>query len=87
MKITLEVKGATNGLILTDEEGRSSVYKFERDGGSLENAQEVVHFLYDMMDTLDIIPSRYSRERVQVKVVHGDKYECNGEGCSICSDE
>jgi len=52
------------------------VYSFDED-----KPEEIVHMLYDIMEHMGYLPSRYVKKRVVVCVGHGDKYECNDDKC------
>lgn len=52
--------------------------------GEEEGVAGLVDLLQMVMEELHL-GSRYAAERIQIKIVHGDKYEC--QGCGICRPE
>ena len=58
-------------------------YKFDSEEG---DAGGLVELLYDILEEIGDGGSRYSEKRVQIRLVHGDKYECKS-GCAICAPE
>jgi hypothetical protein len=82
MKVT--VTPIINGAYVEydDEENIDKIaYRFSEN----ESLEDATAFLYDIIDFLGLIGSRYSKERIHFDIVHGDKYECSG--CDICSKE
>ena len=75
-KITFVANGA---LLKLQDEPRPEVFKFEdEDPGGL------VDMLQALVDYSGYLGSRYSRQRIQVRIIHGDKYECNDKKCGLC---
>ena len=58
-------------------------YKFDSDEGDIDG---LIDLLYDIIEDMGESGSRHSEKRVQVRLVHGDKYECKS-GCAICAPE
>ena len=79
MKIVIET--TSNGSVVKYPENKVS-YKFEEN--DLEGIQEM---LYDILEEVSLCTSRYDKERIQIKIVHGDKYECKDKNCKICKGE
>ena len=83
MKVT--VTPTRNGVYVEYDDGENvdrMSYKFDQEENDLEDA---LAFLCDLTDFVGLMGSRYSKVRLVYKIVHGDKYEC--EGCEICNEE
>jgi hypothetical protein len=50
-----------------------------------ETLDGAITFLCDITDAFGLIGSRYDKQRIRFKIVHGDKYEC--DGCEICDED
>jgi hypothetical protein len=42
--------------------------------------------LYGLLDEIET-SSRYDKQRVRIKIEHGDKYECKEKNCKICKGD
>jgi hypothetical protein len=60
---------------------------YKHDGDDMSG---LVSMLYDMLDEMGWVGSRHDRERVQVRVIHGDKFahtdDDKTEDCHICKE-
>jgi len=83
-----EITTAENGLIfksIDDEDDSYTplVYQ-EVTVGSMSDA--FIEMLYDIVEVYGPVTSRYSRERISIQKIHGDKYECSEIDCDICNN-
>lgn len=89
MKIT--IVPARNGATVTvDHEDEDStpirdVFAFDSEDEHI-GLDGLVHMLYQIADELGSQGSKYSKERVEVRLVHGEDYECP-LGCNICKED
>ena len=65
-----------------DDEETIDRLAYTFDEGNLYGA---IEFLCDVTDAMELTGSRYDKQRIWFKIVHGDKYEC--DGCDTCSQE
>jgi hypothetical protein len=82
MKVT--VTPTRNGAYVEYDDGENvdrASYTFDKDE-SLEGAQEC---FYDIAEWIGLVGGRYDRNRLSIRIIHGDKHECSG--CKICSQE
>ena len=78
--LMMVLKRAANGAMLSGN-GEREVFEYdEEDMGGL------VELLYAVGEQLAPATSRYSKERISVTIVHGDKYECEDRKCGICKE-
>ena len=80
----IKIERATNGAVIYyndgDDSESPSIYKFDE-----EDLDGLILLLYDVRDSMSS-PSRYSKRRILVSIVHGDKYECKEKDCKICKE-
>ena len=90
MKLT--IKPAINGALVYTEYDASEIdfgeasretMVYEFDENNLDSLQSM---LYDLISTMDS-SGRYSKQRIKISIVHGDKYECSEADCEICEEE
>ena len=74
------IKIANNGCMLKTFEG-NQIYKFDE-----EHPEDIVNMFYDLRDSL-IDSSKYSKRRIEIKIVHGNKFECKDKECEICNED
>jgi hypothetical protein len=59
-------------------------YQFETDiGDNLDGLREM---LYEIIERLGFVGDRYDKERISIKIEHGDKFMCEDKQCTICGD-
>ena len=75
----LKIKRVGNGAVLEDEDGGVEVYEYDE-----MNMGRLIDLLFEVSEIIAPTSSRYSRERVSVRLVHGDKYECPEKECELC---
>ena len=75
----IKIKSVANGAVADDGE-QSQAYIF-----GAEDLDGLRDMLFDIKDTF-YTGSRYDRERIQVSIVHGDKYECKDAKCEVCTN-
>ena len=74
----MKIDIADNGYIL-DDGVSTTVYKCD-----IDSIRELLYnIVYGLKDTSD----RYAKERIEIRIVHGDKYECKDKDCPICNAE
>ena len=79
--MTITIKTLANGATVNIPGESGTVYKFQD-----EEMGGLAEMLYDIADAIEP-GSRYSKERVRVKIVHGDKYECpDRKSCAVCQE-
>lgn len=59
------------------------IFKFSADDGDLNGA---VDLFFCLRDIFADPRSRYAKQRLEIKLVHGDKYECEDKNCEICKE-
>jgi len=87
-KLTIEL--AENGAIVTIQghydfaEGKKStaVYKFDDD-----DKQGLIDLLYEVDHFCVVDEGKYSKERAEIQLIHGEKYICKDVSCEICAKE
>lgn len=86
MKIVIE--STDNGAIIRTSKDMWSdfnrIFGYVFDEYEKDGLKDLLYDIRQMMDTLD---SRYSKQRIQIQIVHGDKYECADKDCEICKGE
>jgi len=74
----IRIEPVINGAMVDiDDEGKV-VYKFDED-----NPGELIDMLYYLADCF-YSTGRYDEKRINISLVHGDKYECKDKKCDIC---
>jgi hypothetical protein len=89
-KAKLIIELVENGAIVTIKghydfaEGKASkkVYIFDED-----NKQGLLDLLWEVDSFCMIDEGGYSRERVDMNLIHGSKYICKDVNCEICAKE
>jgi hypothetical protein len=84
----LKINSFHNGALLIQDDGENThrtLYKFDYDDPEL-GLRDLQCLLYDISEQLSM-ESRYSKERISIKIVHGDKYECKDKECAICKED
>jgi hypothetical protein len=79
-----------NGAVLTikdhldfSESGETKlVYEFDED-----NKEKLVDLLYQVDQFCMFGEGKYSKERAEIRLIHGEKYDCKDKGCKICHEE
>lgn len=95
MKLTIEK--ANNGFIIEypeymftekDErvELRKELFEIENCFGETDYSK-VVEMLYWVLDHFGMLGSKHNKERIQIRVAHGDSYECNVPDCKLCEND
>ena len=77
------IEQVSNGVILTDNDGVREAFVVNEIDSQL-GSTAVQELLYAALEHLGYIGSRYHQYRVQVRIEHGDKYECDSPSCQIC---
>ena len=75
----LKIKRVGNGAVLEDEDGGVEVYEYDE-----TNMGRLIDLLFEVSELIAPTSSRYNQERVNVRLVHGDKYECPEKDCELC---
>jgi hypothetical protein len=73
------IKIANNGCMLKTYEG-DLIYKFDD-----EHPEDLVDMLYELRNML-VCSSKYSEKRIEIKTIHGEKFECKDRECEICNE-
>ena len=82
----IKIKRTDNGAVMewtagtTDEHAGSQCYVFDD-----EDKDGLLEMLYDIK-TIFVSEGKYSPERIEIKKVHGENYECEDETCEICKE-
>jgi hypothetical protein len=77
MKIAINPSRTGSEVIYDDGENEDRYsYVFSED-----NIDGLQSLLYDLSDVL-LCSGRYSKYRIKISVIHGDKYDC--KGCDWC---
>ena len=87
-KLTIEL--TENGAIVTIKghydftDGKESkrVYEFDE-----ESKEGLLNLLYEVDRFCMIDEGKYSKERVDITLIHGEKYECKDKNCELCEKE
>jgi len=58
------------------------VYAFDDD-----NKQGLLDLLWKVDEFLCVDEGKYSKERAEIKLVHGENVECKNKDCKICQDK
>lgn len=65
-------------------------YQFDAYKHDGEDMSGLVHMLYEVVDQMGWVGDRRDKERIQIRVVHGDKFEHGPDDppseCRICFD-
>jgi len=61
--------------------GVHEVFKFDED-----NLEDAVKLFYELRNLMADGGNRYAKQRLEIKIVHGDKHECKDENCEICKE-
>jgi hypothetical protein len=77
----IKIKRAENGAVLTIDNSSPFVFKFDE-----EQQSELKDLLYAVGDEL-CLTGRYSAQRININLVHGDKHVCVAKKCEICRGE
>lgn len=85
--------GAWLRVVDKDEDGMRSEdtsYVFDAYKHDGDDMSGLVHMFYEIADQMGWVGDRHDKERIQIRVTHGDKFE-HGEGdpeneCRICAD-
>ena len=87
MKITIKI--TDNGAVLhipiggNNDYNKVMVYEFDKDEHN--DIQGYINMLYDITEAVMLF-GKYSKERIKIKKVHGEKYNCEDKKCGICHD-
>lgn len=54
---------------------------------NLNNLNNFRDMLYEIINAFGVNNSRYSKEKINVEIVHGDKYVCKEKNCPICKKQ
>jgi hypothetical protein len=86
----IKINRCSNGAFMEiDEEDSEScvqklAYEFDEDDGKLEGARSLI---YRILDELGQTGSSHMRARLDLRIVHGDDYECEDpDNCQICKE-
>jgi len=71
----IKIKRAVNGIIIKDED-IISIYEVEDD------KKRVIEMLYCLLDMMCLPNQKYDKDNIEIRLVHGRGYEC--DGCGIC---
>ena len=74
--VTIKNHADING---EDNKEMSMVYEFDED-----NKEKLVELLYEVDNFCVCEEGKYSKERSEIKLVHGEKYDCKDDNCKIC---
>lgn len=75
----ITIKQISNGCVVKFGSSEQQAYIF-----GLDNLSGLQEMMYDILEEIEPTNSRYSKQRLQVSIVHGDKYECKDKKCDIC---
>lgn len=79
----IKIQNTSNGIIVTYNDGDKVIYKVNSEDGF----DDLLECLYDILEDMGYCSGRYAAERIQIKIIHGDKYECNQrKTCKICGE-
>lgn len=82
-KITIE--RVDNGLVV-DNCGTKHVFECEGDFGE-DRMVGVRNALYTILESLGYYGSKHDKERVEVRIVHGENFDCTEPDCDICTEK
>ena len=91
MKITIQA--ARNGAtVMVDHEEEEdmlpvhTVYQFDSEDPSV-GLDGLLSMLYAIADDLGQCGNKYAKERLGIRLVHGEDFECDGKDCPICEED
>ena len=76
----MKIEHTVNGAVLNIE-GEKICFKFEK--GDLGGLRDL---LYEVCEQLIPADSKYNRERIWIRLVHGRGFECKDKNCEICKE-
>ena len=50
-----------------------------------ENMEGMEQLLWDLLDPIHLF-GKYSKERISITRVHGEKYDCEEKDCKVCKN-
>jgi CO dehydrogenase/acetyl-CoA synthase epsilon subunit len=84
-EINIVITPTSNGAVVKcGAAGVHEVFKFSADEENLDGA---VDLFYQLKGLLADHGNRYAKQRLEIRIVHGDKYECKDKDCEICRKE
>jgi len=95
MKDEIKIERVSNGAILTytdyDGEGKACreriVFKYDTDA-EVGNWEGLIDLLWQVAELLGILGSKYDKQRLEIRIVHGSSYVCKDKkNCEICKEE
>ena len=81
-----------NGFLVKyqDETDENKIFNkyicFEVGEGEENQAQSLKSVFYFLMEYYGCYGNKYSEKRLEIKVVHGNSYECTNVDCEICEE-
>ena len=79
MKLTIE--SAENGFLIKGKEDCNGLPTKWVTTNDLDGQKEM---FFTILEYFGLSGNRHDKERLAIKIEHGEKYEC--EGCEICSE-
>ena len=84
----IKLESVTNGVIMTDSEGRKHIFACEGEENNPQDADNVQALMYAIMDELGFMYGKYNQFAVRIEVKHGYDYECpTPKKCNICNED
>lgn len=92
---TLTIKKCKNGVVVlikdhadfNEGQPENVVYTFGADNDDDETGKQGLVDLLYLVDNFCVPDEgRYSKERAEITLVHGDKYDCTDPKCPICHE-
>jgi hypothetical protein len=80
-KVQTKIARACNGVILEVPGEMPEVFEFDD-----QRRRRLMHLLCAVLEILGASGSKWDRERVEVRIVHGRGYECKDKSCEICGE-